>query len=113
MTAAAGLPAEAVAGIRQSPIWSTVEAVAHTIAYDGRIMGTTMSGKPLPRDLWSEINVPILVMYGKDTAPSLIAGARAAADHLLTATLKAVPGEQHSTTPDVLAPALREFAQGQ
>jgi pimeloyl-ACP methyl ester carboxylesterase len=112
MTAAAGMPADALAGMRQSPFWPTLEAIAHTIAYDGRIMGTTMSGAPLPRDRWAAVTIPILVMHGNDTMPSLIAGARAAADHLPTATLRAVPGEQHSTTPDVLAPALRQFAQG-
>ena len=51
MTGAVGMPAEAVAGLRQSPFWPALEAVAHTIAYDGRIMGSTMSGQPLPADL--------------------------------------------------------------
>jgi pimeloyl-ACP methyl ester carboxylesterase len=110
MTAAAGVPDEHVAGMRQAPFWPGLEAIAHTIAYDGRIMGITMSGNPLPNDRWAAITIPILVMHGNDTTPALISGARAAADHLPTATLRAVPGEQHSTTPDVLAPALRQFA---
>lgn len=113
MTAAAGIPADFVAGMREAPFWPTVEAVAHTIAYDGRVMGTTMSGHPLPRDRWAAITVPVLVMHGNDTEPWLAAGARAAAEHLPTATLKPVPGEQHSTTSDVLAPALRQFALAQ
>src|SRR3984893_18215560 len=41
LTAAAGMPAEFVADMRQSPFWPALEEVAHTIAYDGRIMGTT------------------------------------------------------------------------
>lgn len=111
-TAAAGFPAEMVAGFRQSPIWPPAEAVAHTIAYDGRIMGGTMSGGPLPRDRWAAITVPVLVMHGTGTAPWLINGARALADLLPTATLQPVTGENHSTTAEVLAPALRQFAQG-
>lgn len=111
MTAAVGGPAEMVDGMRQSPYWQPVEAVAHTIAYDGRIMGSTMSGAPLPRDRWAAVTVPVLVMHGIDTTPWLATGARAAAEHLPTATLRPVPGEQHSTTADVLASALRDFAK--
>ncbi|MFD1542700.1 alpha/beta fold hydrolase [Nonomuraea guangzhouensis] len=112
MTAAAGVPADAVAGMRQAPFWPAVEAVAHTIAYDGRIMGSTMSGAPLPADRWAAITMPVLVMHGTGTMPWLITAAQALADLLPTATLRAVPGENHGTTADVLAPALRQFAEG-
>jgi pimeloyl-ACP methyl ester carboxylesterase len=111
MTAAAGMSADDVAGLRQSPFWPTLEAVAPTIAYDGRIMGSTMSGAPLPRDRWAAITVPVLVMHGIDTMPFLISAARAAAEHLPTATLQAVPGEQHNAAPEVLAPAIRQFVR--
>lgn len=113
LTVAAGMPAEAVPGMRQSPFWPALEAVAHTIAYDGRIMGTTMSGAPLPRDRWAAVTVPILVMHGDATEPWLIAAARALAELLPTASLQAVEGQQHSAAADALAPALRRFAQGQ
>jgi pimeloyl-ACP methyl ester carboxylesterase len=112
LTAAVDMPADAVAGMRQSPFWPTLEAVAHTIAYDGRIMGTTMSGAPLPRDRWAAVTVPILVMHGTGTAPWLITAAHALAELLPTASLQAVEGQQHSATADVLAPALRQFTQG-
>ena len=113
LIAAAGMPAEAIPGMRQSPYWPALEAVAHTIAYDGRIMGTTMSGAPLPGDRWAKITVPILVMHGNATEPWLIAAAHALADLLPTATLQVVEGQQHSAAADVLAPALRRFAHGQ
>jgi pimeloyl-ACP methyl ester carboxylesterase len=112
MTAAIGMPAEAVTGMRETPFWPALEAVAPTIAYDGRIVGTTMSGAPLPADRWAAISVPVLVMYGRGTAPWLITGARALAGLLPTATLEPVEGEQHSVPADVLAPALRQFADG-
>ncbi|MFF0338914.1 alpha/beta fold hydrolase [Kribbella sp. NPDC004875] len=110
MTAAAGMPAEAVAGMKQSPYWAPVEEIAHTIAYDGRIMGTTMSGNPLPAERWAGVKVPVLVLHGDQTWPALSAGAEAMAAHLPTATLRVVPGENHSTEPATLAPVLREFA---
>ncbi|MEU8803739.1 alpha/beta hydrolase [Spirillospora sp. NPDC048819] len=110
MTAAAGVPEEMVAGMREdAAMWSGLEAIAPTIAYDGRNVGDTMSGKPLRADLWNRIGVPVLVMYGTDTWPHLATGTRAVAERLPTATLKPVPGENHGTTPDVLAAALRDF----
>ncbi|SFN87908.1 Pimeloyl-ACP methyl ester carboxylesterase [Actinomadura madurae] len=112
MTAAAGMPEDAVAEMRGSDFWPGLEAIAPTIAYDGRNVGDTMSGKPLRADLWSGVRVPVLVLYGRDTWPHLAAGAKAVAAHLPTAALTAVPGENHGTTADVLAPALREFIQG-
>ncbi|WP_202868453.1 alpha/beta fold hydrolase [Kribbella sindirgiensis] len=110
MTAAAMMPAEAIPGMKQSPYWAPVEEVAHTIAYDGRIMGTTMSGNPLPADRWADVKVPVLVLYGDKTWPALSAGATAVAEHLPTATLRAIPGENHGTEAATLAPVLREFA---
>lgn len=110
LTGAAGFPAEVVAGIRQSPFWPALEAVAPTIAYDGRIMGTTMLGRPLPADRWAAVSVPTLVMYGRGTEPWLQSAARALAGLLPTATLEPVEGEQHNVAAEVLAPVLRRFA---
>ena len=110
MTAAAGVPGDDVAGMRGSQFWPAVEAVAHTMAYDGRIMGTTMSGAPLPTDRWAAITVPVLVFHGDRTEPWLAAATAALADLLPTATALSVPGEQHGATPDVFAAAVRQFA---
>jgi pimeloyl-ACP methyl ester carboxylesterase len=110
LTAAVGMPSEFIAGIRQSPFWPALEGVAHTIGYDGRIMGTTMSGAPLPADRWAAVSVPALVMYGRGTEPWLISAARALAGLLPAATVQAVEGEQHNVAADVLAAALRQFA---
>ncbi|MGI5152184.1 alpha/beta fold hydrolase [Plantactinospora sp. CA-294935] len=110
LTAAAGMPAEAVEGIRQSDFWPVMEAVAPTIAYDGRIIGTTMSGAPLPRDRWAAVNAPTLVLHGTGTFPFIVTAAHALTELLPTAALRAVEGEQHSAPADVLAAALRDFA---
>jgi pimeloyl-ACP methyl ester carboxylesterase len=111
LTGAVGMPAEHVAGVRQSPYWPGLEAVAHTIGYDGRIMGTTMSGAPLPADRWAAITVPTLVLHGRDTAPWLITAAQALTDLLPTASLRPVEGANHAVAAEVLAPVLREFAR--
>lgn len=110
MTAAAGMSEEMLPSLREDAAsWADLEAIAPTIAYDGRQVGDAMSGNPLRTDLWDRITVPVLVMHGIDTWPFLATGARVAADHLPTATLHPVPGENHSTTPDILAAALRDF----
>jgi pimeloyl-ACP methyl ester carboxylesterase len=111
LTVGAGLPPEAAAGVRQSEFWPVMEAVAPTIAYDGRIMGTTMSGNPLPRDRWAAISVPTLVLYGERTFPFIVPAAHALGELLPTATVLAVDGEQHSAPAGVLAGVLREFVQ--
>jgi pimeloyl-ACP methyl ester carboxylesterase len=111
LTAAVLMPQEFVDGMRSSEMWPGLEAVAPTISYDGRNVGDAMSGKPLNTERWNRVNVPVLVMYGESTWPFLASGAKAVAELLPTATLKPVPGENHSTTADVLAPALRAFAE--
>jgi pimeloyl-ACP methyl ester carboxylesterase len=113
LTAGAGLPPEFLPGIRQSPMWPGLEAVAHTISYDGRFMQDVMRGQALPTDRWSAVKVPTLVLYGRGTAPSLISAAKALAELLPTATLQDVDGEQHDVPADVLAPILREFANAE
>ena len=109
MTAAAMMPDEAVAEMREQDFWAGLEAVAPTIAYDARQVGDALSGRPLRPERWKHIDIPVLVMHGIDTWPALAAGSRAIAAHLPTSTLAPVPGEQHSTTADVLAAALRAF----
>ncbi|MCD2440681.1 alpha/beta hydrolase [Agromyces sp. SYSU K20354] len=111
LTAAVLMPDEFVAGMRSSEMWPGLEAVAHTIAYDGRNIGDAMSGEPLDTDRWDRVDVPVLVMHGTGTWPFLATGAQAVAEALPTATLRAVPGENHGTTADVLAPELSAFIE--
>jgi pimeloyl-ACP methyl ester carboxylesterase len=113
LTGGVGLPAEFVPGIKQSPMWPGLEAVAHTISYDGRVMQDVMRGQPLPTDRWNAVTTPVLVLYGQGTAPSLISAAKALAELLPTATLQGVDGEQHDVAADVLAPVLQQFAKAE
>jgi len=110
MTAAAGVPADSVRAMRDEPFWPALEAIAPTIAYDGRIMGTTMSGNPLPADRWRTVDMPTLVMHGTGTWPFIIAGATALAELLPAATRMPVEGSEHTAPADVLAAVLRDFA---
>ncbi|WP_331697504.1 hypothetical protein [Paenibacillus sp. IITD108] len=37
-----------------------MEALAHTLAYDGMIMDDTQSGKPLPFNRWN-VHIPTMI----------------------------------------------------
>lgn len=112
MTAAVGLPEEMVAGMRRSPFWAGMEAVAHTLSYDGRVMGDTMSGRPLPVERWASVTVPVLVGSGDAGAPHMLTGARELAASAEQFTLRVFPGEEHTIAPEVLAPVLTDFFRG-
>lgn len=111
LTAAVLMPPELVGGMRESEMWAGLEAVAPTISYDGRNAGDAMAGTPLRTERWAKVTVPVLVMHGDKTWPFLASGAKAVAEVLPNATLKVVPGENHSTTGDVLAPAVAAFVK--
>ncbi|MFD3550657.1 alpha/beta fold hydrolase [Streptomyces goshikiensis] len=109
MTAAVGMPAEAVAGMRQAPFWAGMEATARTLPYDGQIMGDTMSGRPLPADRWKSVTVPVLVGSGDAGAPQMLSGARELAALAGNFTLQVFPGREHNIAPEALAPVLTGF----
>jgi pimeloyl-ACP methyl ester carboxylesterase len=112
MTAAVGMPEEAVAGMREGPMWESSAAVAHTLAYDGRIMSGLMSGKPLAREPWSAIAVPTLVIDGGASEPFMHSGADALAAHVPHAQRTTLADQDHGPADDVLMPVLVDFFAG-
>jgi pimeloyl-ACP methyl ester carboxylesterase len=109
MTVAIGVPAEYLGPMRADPSWAGMEAVAHTIAYDGMVVGETMSGKPLPADRWTSVAASTLVIAGSNSEPFFHSGARALADLLPGARFRSLEGQDHAVSPDALAPVLIEF----
>ncbi|MDB1087019.1 alpha/beta hydrolase [Streptomyces sp. ACA25] len=107
MTMAVGVPEEFLGPLRESPMWPGMEAVAHTLAYDGRVMGDTMSGKPLPAE-WSSVTVPTTVIAGERSEPFMHRGTQALADLLPNAVHRVLPGQDHNVDPAALAPVLRQ-----
>jgi pimeloyl-ACP methyl ester carboxylesterase len=109
MTQAVGIPAEYVAQMREAPTWASSVAVAHTIAYDGMIMGDTMSGRPEPLQKWASVTVPTLVLAGGESAAFMHNGARTLASILPQAEQRTLAGQDHGVATEVLAPILVEF----
>lgn len=112
MTDAIRLPAEYLTPMRESPMWAGLEAVAHTIAYDGTIVGDTMSGKPLPRDRWAAVGMPTLAITGELSEGFFHRGGRALAAALPDARYATLPGQDHNVAAEVLAPVLVDFFAG-
>jgi len=109
---AVGMPVGAVASMRDGPMWPGLEAVAHTISYDGRVMGELMFGRPLPAGRWSSVTAPTLVLDGGASPEWQRNGARAVADALPDARHVTLAGQDHGPAPDVLAPAILDFVAG-
>jgi pimeloyl-ACP methyl ester carboxylesterase len=108
-----GEPTERVAEIRSSPHWSALEAIAHTIAYDVRVMGETMGGSPAALARWAALDTPTLVLDGGASDPWQRSATQALARVLPRATHASLPGQTHGAEPDVLAPALRSFFENE
>jgi hypothetical protein len=112
MTRAVGMPAEAIVPMRQTPFWPTLEAAAHTLAYDGTIMGETMSGHPLPRGRWGSVTVPTLVMDGGASPAWMRNAVQALVDALPSAQRVTLEDQTHVVSPEALAPVLIAFFNG-
>ena len=112
MTKGVGIPAGFVAQMRNMPMWPGMEKLAHTLVYDGTIMGDTQSGKPLPSKRWASAAAPTLVMHGGASDAWLRNAAVALAGILAKAKQRTLDGQDHSavfTNPGVVAAALVEF----
>lgn len=109
LTEAVGMPAERVAGLRRAPIWPAFESVAHTLPHDVALLEDTLSGGRLPAKRWAAVTVPVLVVDGGTSPPSMAGAAAALAGVLLDARRETLPGQDHAVDPVVLAPLLGSY----
>ncbi len=107
-----GVPPEGIAQARTSPMWPGLEAIAHTLAYDGTIMGDTMSGDPATINKWAVVRAPTLVMDGELSPPFMHHSAEAIAELLPNGQHRRYAGQDHGVADDVLTPALVQFFIG-
>jgi pimeloyl-ACP methyl ester carboxylesterase len=105
MARVVGMPAEFVAGARSQPWWGATEALAHTLAYDARIMGDY----DIPADRAANVKVPALVVAGGADMPFMRETAQALADALPDGQVRFLDGQGHNVDMTVLAPVLKEF----
>jgi pimeloyl-ACP methyl ester carboxylesterase len=108
MTTGVGLPSAVVDQMRGAPMWPAMEALAHTIAYDVRVMGSNMSGGPLPAE-WATVTIPTLVLDGGNSPDWARNAVSAVAAAIPGAERRTLDGQEHGAAPEVLAPVLESF----
>jgi pimeloyl-ACP methyl ester carboxylesterase len=111
MTKGVGMPIEAVAPMRDMPMWAALEAVAHTLIYDTTLMGDFSLSPELKR-LAASVRVPALVMGGGASPESLHHAVQAIAGVIPGAQLRMLDGQTHEVAPDAIAPVLEAFFKG-
>jgi pimeloyl-ACP methyl ester carboxylesterase len=105
MSKVVGLPTEFVEGAKQQPFWAATEALAHTLAYDARIM----SDYRIPVDRAAGVKVPTLVVAGGADMPWMRDTAAALAEAVPQGKVRFLDGQGHDVDPTVLAPVLKGF----
>lgn len=102
-----GVPPEQIDQMRGAPYWSGMEDLGATLRYDHAfIQGKDNS---VPRDQAARVQVPALVMYGDASFPFMEPTAQALSAAIPGALLRALAGQDHNVSPEVLAPVLVDF----
>lgn len=100
-----GMPDHALAGVRQSPGWPAMTAIAPTLAYDDALMGDSR----VPADLVASIAVPVLALAGGASPDMMRFGAREVAECARGGEFDVLEGQGHDADAGVLAGRIREF----
>lgn len=106
-----GMPAEMIAAIKASPEWPAWVAKGRSLAYDSAAVGDAGGGR-VPWDLLPEVACPTLVMAGSETFPFMLEVAETLARGLPRADRLVIPGADHESGPDLIAPPVRAFLAG-
>jgi pimeloyl-ACP methyl ester carboxylesterase len=104
-----GASDEAIAGMKASPAWPGMEAMAPTLAYDNAILGDDRS---VPVEVAAKIEATTLVMDGGaslETMPFMRSTADKLAGVIPNAQRRTIEGQAHDVSSKVLAPILLEF----
>ena len=105
MTQVVRMPAEFAQFARTQPWWPGQEKIAHTLAYDGRIMGDYS----IPVDEAARVRVPTVVIAGEASFPFMRETAAILADALPDGRNVTLAGQDHNVDPTVIGPVLAEF----
>jgi pimeloyl-ACP methyl ester carboxylesterase len=109
LTQVVGMPGQAVAGMRKSPMWAASEKLAHTLPYDIAVLDGGMEGRPFKAETWTGTTVPTLVLAGGASPEWIRNSTRSLAEVLPNAQQKTLQGQAHNAAPDVLGPELEKF----
>lgn len=107
-----GVPAPMLAMMPIFPVWKGMTNVAHTIAYDFRIVVPFEQGQPLPAGYYAGVSPEAIVIAG-GKSPTYMRNAQAAiADQLPSGRLVTLKGQTHMVKAKATAPVLVEHFLG-
>jgi pimeloyl-ACP methyl ester carboxylesterase len=101
-----GVPAEAIAGVQQSPYWQVGCALAPTLAYDAAILGDAT----IPAGRYGRIGVPTLVLSGSESPAFMRQAAAQVAAAIPGARHDVLAGQDHNVAAESIAPVVAGFA---
>jgi pimeloyl-ACP methyl ester carboxylesterase len=99
------MPAEFAAFARTQPWWPAQEAIAHTLAYDARVMGDYS----VPTATAARVTVPTLILTGGASFPFFRPTAEALVAAMPDARSAVLPDQEHNVDPAILGPAIAAF----
>ena len=100
-----GVPAPFVFVMRFMPMWSKLEAVAHTLPYDAALVGDPS----LLKRRAAAVSVPTLVIGGEKSPAVLREAVQAVGAAVPGAKRRLLAGQTHDVKPQVVAPVLVEY----
>ena len=103
-----GMPDEVIEGMRGTPRWAELTALAPTLAYDSAVMGDIERGGAVPEDVAARVTRPGLVLVGGESPPFMTEVSRRLAIVLPQADHQVIEGHGHVVPPDVLAAAVAQ-----
>jgi pimeloyl-ACP methyl ester carboxylesterase len=104
-----GMPQEMLEGMRHTPRWAELEAMAPTLAYDSEVMGDIGRDGTIPVDQASRVTVSAFVLTGGADLPWMTDVGRRLADAMPNGRHRVLEGHEHVVPPEVLTPVLAEF----
>jgi pimeloyl-ACP methyl ester carboxylesterase len=104
------IPLEVLEGLRHSPLWEPFVAHAESLRADAEALEWAMSA-PHP-ELFGALDVPTLVVVGRETFDEMPAAAASLAAALPHATRAEVAGAQHTWEPTAMADLMAGFLHG-
>jgi pimeloyl-ACP methyl ester carboxylesterase len=99
------MPADFAAFAKTQPWWPAQEAIAHTLAYDARVM----KGYAVPTETAATIAVPTLILTGGASFPFFKPTAEALVAAMPDARTQELPDQQHNVDAAVLGAAMKAF----
>ena len=105
LTEVVQVPPPALAGLRRSPAWPGLEALAHTLSYD---VSLTARGSQY-LELARSVTAPTLVLAGSASPPWMRDALGTLAGSLVNGRVHTLEGQTHDVEPATLARAIAEF----